>query len=166
MTCALPVYGADGQLLGVAGADMYMDDMQQAVYNAAQSRGFLVVVNTSGHVIMSPEDQGVFSISNSAEAEDLRDSDIPELAALVSDAMRGKTDVRRVPLPDGSVHCFNEAAGSVFDLTSAQFGDTVLDYENRPEQSREVHFADAGKRQRYELLKARLLEAREKEDRT
>ena len=85
-------------------------------------------------------------------------------AFLVQDLLGGK--VYGVPLPDGSVHCFNEAAGSVFDLTSAQFGDTVLDYENRPEQSREEHFADEGKRQRYELLKARLLEAREKENRT
>jgi hypothetical protein len=66
-----------------------------------------------------------------------------------------------VPLADGSVHCFNEALGCVFDLTSAQFPGVTLDYENRPEQSREAHFADAGKRARYELLKARLLAARE-----
>ncbi len=80
-------------------------------------------------------------------------------AFLVQDLLGGK--VYGVPLPDGSVHCFNEALGCVFDLTSAQFGDTVLDYENRPEQSREAHFADPGKKQRYELLKARLLAARE-----
>ena len=124
VTCALPVYGADGQLLGVAGADMYMDDMQQAVYDAAQSRGFLVVVNTSGHVIMSPEDQGVFSISNSAEAEDLRDSDIPELAALVSDAMRGKTDVRRVPLPDGNYYMIGVPMETVGWTLLAAFSET------------------------------------------
>jgi len=85
-------------------------------------------------------------------------------AFLVQDLLGGK--VRGVPLPDGSVHCFNEALGCVFDLTSAQFPNTVLDYENRPEQSREEHFADEGKRQRYELLKARLLAAREREDKT
>ena len=83
-------------------------------------------------------------------------------AFLVQDLLGGK--VYGIPLADGSVHCFNETLGCRFDLTSAQFGDTVLDYENRPEQSREEHFADAGKRQRYELLKARLLAAREKED--
>ncbi len=82
-------------------------------------------------------------------------------AFLVQDLLGGK--VYGVPLPNGSVHCFNEALGCVFDLTSAQFGDEKLDYENRPEQSREVHFADAGKRARYELLKARLLAAMEKE---
>jgi hypothetical protein len=84
-------------------------------------------------------------------------------AFLVQDLLGG--EVRGVPLPDGSVHCFNEALGCRFDLTSAQFPNTVLDYENRPEQSREEHFADDGKRQRYELLKSRLLAAREARDR-
>ena len=80
-------------------------------------------------------------------------------AFLVQDLLGGK--VCGIPLADGSVHCFNEALGCVFDLTSEQFGDEELDYADRPEQSREVHFADAGKRERYELLKARLLAARE-----
>ena len=84
-------------------------------------------------------------------------------AFLVQDLLGGK--VRGIPLPDGSVHCFNEALGCRFDLTSAQFPNTVLDYENRPEQSREEHFADDGKRQRYELLKSRLLAAREARER-
>ena len=81
-------------------------------------------------------------------------------AFLVQDELGGR--VCGVPLDDGSVHCFNEALGCRFDLTSAQFPGVVLDYENRPEQSREAHFADEGKRQRYELLKARLLAEREK----
>ena len=79
-------------------------------------------------------------------------------AFLVQDLLGG--EVRGIPLADGSVHCFNVVEGFPFDLTSAQFGDEALDYENRPLQSREEHFADAGKRQRYELLKARLREAR------
>ena len=80
-------------------------------------------------------------------------------AFLVQDELGGK--VYGVPLPDGSVHCFNEALGCVFDLTSAQFPGVTLDYQNRPEQSREEHFADVGKRERYELLKARLTASRE-----
>ena len=43
-----------------------------------------------------------------------------------------------------------------FDLTSEQFGEEALDYENNPEQFREVHFAKEEKRQRYEALKAAL----------
>ena len=49
--------------------------------------------------------------------------------------------------------------GHVFDLTSEQFGGEVLSYRDNPEQSREVHFAKAEKKARYELLKARLLAA-------
>ena len=33
-----------------------------------------------------------------------------------------------------------------------------LDYENCPEQSREIHFAKTEKKERYELLRKRLLE--------
>ena len=44
----------------------------------------------------------------------------------------------------------------VFDLTSEQFGDEMLDYENNPEQFREVHFAKEEKRQRYEFLRDEL----------
>lgn len=85
-------------------------------------------------------------------------------AFLVQDLLGG--EVRGIPLPDGSVHCFNVVGGYAFDLTSEQFGDAVLDYEDRPLQSREAHFANADKRQRYELLKARLLAARGAEART
>ena len=76
-------------------------------------------------------------------------------AFLIQDLYGGK--VYGVPLEDGSFHCFNEVDGCVFDLTSEQFGDQKLDYENCPEQFREVHFAKAEKRARYEMLKVKLL---------
>ena len=47
----------------------------------------------------------------------------------------------------------------VFDLTSEQFGDEVLSYEDNPVQSREVHFAKEEKRLRYEYLKEELKKA-------
>ena len=76
-------------------------------------------------------------------------------AFLIQDLYGGK--VYGVPLEDGSFHCFNDVDGCVFDLTSEQFGDQKLDYENCPEQFREVHFAKAEKRARYEMLKEKLL---------
>ena len=76
-------------------------------------------------------------------------------AFLIQDLYGGK--VYGVPLDDGSFHCFNDVDGCVFDLTSEQFGDQKLDYENCPEQFREVHFAKAEKRARYEMLKVKLL---------
>ena len=58
--------------------------------------------------------------------------------------------------PGGNYHCYNVIGDCVFDLTSEQFGDEVLCYENNPEQSRTVHFAKEEKRLRYEALKAAL----------
>ncbi len=75
-------------------------------------------------------------------------------AFLLQDIYGGK--VYGIPLDDGGFHCFNDVGGCVFDLTSEQFGDLKLNYADCPEQFREVHFAKEEKRQRYELLKARL----------
>ncbi len=63
-----------------------------------------------------------------------------------------------VPLPEGGFHCYNVVDGRVFDLTSEQFGDRSLSYENNPVQDRRVHFADENKYMRYGLLKQALLE--------
>ena len=104
VTCAMPVYGTQGDLLGVAGADVFLDDMQRAIVESAKNGGYLVIVNQSGHVIISPNDQDTFLAVNSEEAVDLRTSEYAELAALVSDAMQGKTDVRIVPLPEGDYY--------------------------------------------------------------
>ena len=91
-------------------------------------------------------------------------------AFLVQDVLGG--DVYGIPLPDGSVHCYNVVDGYLFDLTSEQFdpkfrddlGDGTSDsstpaelcYEGNPLQSRDVHFAKEEKRLRYELLKSKL----------
>ena len=75
-------------------------------------------------------------------------------AFLLQDLFGG--NVFGVPLEDGNYHCFNVVGGCVFDLTSEQFGDTVLCYDNCPEQFREVHFAKEEKKLRYEALKAAL----------
>ena len=75
-------------------------------------------------------------------------------AFLVQDIFGGK--VYGILRHGGNYHCYNEVGNAVFDLTSEQFGDEVLDYSDNPEQSREVHFAKEEKRLRYEYLKARL----------
>ena len=76
-------------------------------------------------------------------------------AFLMQDMFGGK--VYGIPRSDGSFHCFNDVDGCVFDLTSEQFGDEILDYSGCPEQLRDVHFAKEEKRLRYELLKEGLM---------
>ena len=73
---------------------------------------------------------------------------------LAQDIFGGK--VYGVLRPGGNYHCYNVIGDCRFDLTSEQFGDEHLVYENNPEQFREVHFAKEEKRLRYEYLKREL----------
>ncbi len=75
-------------------------------------------------------------------------------AFLAQDIFGG--DVYGILRPGGNYHCYNVIGDCVFDLTSEQFGDEVLNYSDNPLQSREVHFAKEEKRLRYEKLKADL----------
>lgn len=93
----------------------------------------------------------------------LRDSWRPEnptlgqcsiTAFLVQDIFGGR--VYGVLRPGGNYHCYNVVGDRKFDLTSEQFGGETLCYDGNPEQFREVHFAKAEKRQRYEQLCAAL----------
>ncbi len=82
-------------------------------------------------------------------------------AFLAQDIFGGK--VFGIPREGGkNFHCYNLVPLSsgdecIFDLTSEQFGEEKLCYENNPEQFRNVHFAKEEKRLRYEYLKAELL---------
>ena len=96
VTCALPVYAPDGTLLGVAGADIFLNDMQEAIRNAVEKGGFLCAVNRNGHLIIAPAENGDFQVTDSSQAVDLRNSEYGDVAKLVVDAMKGKTDVRLI----------------------------------------------------------------------
>ena len=75
-------------------------------------------------------------------------------AFLAQDIFGG--EVRGILRPGGNYHCYNVIGDCVFDLTSEQFGEEKLDYTDNPIQEREVHFAKAEKKERYEYLKKAL----------
>ena len=75
-------------------------------------------------------------------------------AFLAQDIFGGK--VYGILRDGGNYHCYNVVSDCVFDLTSEQFGNEVLNYTDNPEQFREVHFAKEEKRQRYEYLRNEL----------
>lgn len=75
-------------------------------------------------------------------------------AFLAQDIFGGK--VFGVLRNGGNFHCYNVIDDCIFDLTSEQFGDEILCYENNPEQTREVHFSKEEKKLRYEYLKNEL----------
>ena len=60
-------------------------------------------------------------------------------AFLMQDIFGG--EVYGILRPGGNYHCFNVVGNCVFDLTSEQFGDEVLDYSTCTKQSRSIHFA-------------------------
>lgn len=75
-------------------------------------------------------------------------------AFLAQDIFGG--EVYGILRPDGNYHCYNVVGNCRFDLTSEQFGQEVLVYENNKIQERSVHFAKEEKRLRYERLKSEL----------
>ena len=77
-------------------------------------------------------------------------------AFLMQDVFGG--EVYGILRPGGNYHCFNMVGDCVFDLTSEQFRDEILDYSVCTKQSRDIHFANEEKRKRYEYLKAKVAE--------
>ena len=77
-------------------------------------------------------------------------------AFLIQDFFGG--DVYGILRPGGNYHCFNVVGDCIFDLTSEQFGDEILDYSICTKQSREIHFASEEKKKRYEYLKTKVIE--------
>ncbi len=69
---------------------------------------------------------------------------------LVQDIFGG--EVYGVPLKEGGYHCYNVVNGIRFDLTSEQFGDEKLVYDDKHPQSREEHFSSKEKYLRYKYL--------------
>ena len=95
VVCAMPVYGPDGNLEAVVGADLFLHAMENVVAKFASDGGYSWIVNRDGHVIYSPNPE-VLRMSTSANAMDLRESENQQLAALTADAMSESTDVRIV----------------------------------------------------------------------
>jgi len=92
VVCAAPVY-ANGELVGVVGADLFLDSMSEYVNESAKNGGFISIVNENGQVIFAPENNGVFTVDTFDVSEDLRKSENAELAAFITKALESQTDL-------------------------------------------------------------------------
>ena len=81
--CSAPIY-KDGKVIGVVGADLFLNSMSDYVNSTSDQGGYICVINGSGNVIFAPEGNGVFDVRLSDEASDIRQSDNKELAEFVS----------------------------------------------------------------------------------
>ena len=93
--CSLPVY-QNGKLVAVIGADLFLNDVSEAVNGTARSGSFICIVNQAGHVLFSPQMQGIFRALPSEQAVDLRAVEDPTLALFVRDALEDNTELRLI----------------------------------------------------------------------
>ncbi len=100
--CGVPVYG-DGYFKGVAGAGMYLDDIEKLVQNAVVGEsGSAFIINRNGEVLFSTYDEG--SLQVSTDGRDLRNHESKELSSIATKAVGGQKGVGIVSL-DG-VPCY------------------------------------------------------------
>ena len=97
LVCAAPVY-QDGKLVCVVGADIFLTSISNYVEETATEDGFLCVVSQNGHVLFSPEKEGLLAPELAENAKDLREIGNPELAAFINQALVGNTGVVEVKI--------------------------------------------------------------------
>ena len=112
IVCAMPVY-ANGELVAVVGSDLFLNSMNEAIQSSESNGGFECVINSAGHVILSPKESGIFRAVESANATDLRTNSNSELASMVVDAMKGNTGVRLVHMDGGTYYMAGSPIGTL-----------------------------------------------------
>ena len=103
ITCTIPIR-QNGRLVAVAAADMFLDQMAEAVSNSGDVVHYTCIINNQGHVVFSPQNQGTLRARTAEEAADLRFSEQTDLAAFVRDALNGSTGVREMDLDGDRVY--------------------------------------------------------------
>ncbi len=93
VTCSAPVY-ADGELIGVVGIDLFLDEMEEYIDSSITNGGFVCIINSDGQVIFAPQDNGLFDIVGEESAEDLRESSNTQLADFVVSALSEPTGLQ------------------------------------------------------------------------
>lgn len=161
IVCAMPVY-VNNRLVAVVGADLFLNSMRDAVQESDENGSYVFVVNQNGHIVFSPEKEGILQIQTGEEAVDLRKSENAELADMIKDSMREFTEIREISLDDGVYYmtgapmqtlgwavisvCSKEAAG----LPSAMLRDSY-------EQIQEKAIANYRDKTRYSTATALVL---------
>lgn len=98
ISCGVPIYGQDDQLIGVAGTGLHLDEVQEDVLNyRIGSDGFFCIVNDEGVVLFTG--RNVAEIK-AADGQDIRASENKDLAELATDALSGESGIRTVSLDD------------------------------------------------------------------
>lgn len=105
IVCSIPIYGPDGKLCAVAGADLFLNSMvEEIISNEDPETGFVMVINRFGHVVFAPEGQTLFKVETSDTAVDIRKSANTQFANFIDAALEGATGVEMVETYDGAYY--------------------------------------------------------------
>ena len=86
--CAMPVYGPDGTVCAVVGADLYLDEMQEVMQDSPMEGEYNLLVNQNGQAVL-PMQAEVFPMAPEERDADLRSSSNEVLAKVVTEALQG-----------------------------------------------------------------------------
>lgn len=101
--CGVPIY-VDGEFLGVAGAGMYLSDIEQLVSDIRLgSSGYACIINQSGQVIFSPSESGMLKVDVENQT-DLRMTDNLSLSGVVRSVLAGSKGITSLEM-DGEKYC-------------------------------------------------------------
>ena len=112
IVCSYPVY-LDGELVAVAGADLFLEAMEKAIMETGETAGFVCIVDQDGRVIFSPQRSGTFAPALADSAVDLRKSANADLAAFAKKAMTVNTDVVRIQVDGTDYYMTGSPIGSI-----------------------------------------------------
>ena len=127
VTCAMPVYGPDGALVAVAGADIFLSSIRALMTDADVEGGSVAIINKDGHVIYSSTGRGVFEVHRSAEAVNVLETDNAELVSLVSTALQEKTDVRLITVEGSTYYAAGVPVETVGWALVSGFSQEIMD---------------------------------------
>ncbi|MCR5121640.1 MAG: SpoIIE family protein phosphatase [Ruminococcus sp.] len=95
LVCSAPVY-ADGELVAVVGADIFLYNISEYVRESADSGSMIFIINQNGEKVFSSVSDGEFKAETSANAVDLRNSENKDVADFVTKALKEKTGLQTV----------------------------------------------------------------------
>ena len=101
--CAYPIY-YHGRLVAVAGADLFLNDMEAAISSSGKNGSDICIINENGHVVLSSRKEGGFSVLPDEQAQDLRSTDNRELGLFITTALKEKTGICRVNMDETSYY--------------------------------------------------------------
>ena len=102
LVCYSPAYDTDGTFMGVVGMDIFLDSLAEGMSIDAYDRRMEFIVNEDGHIIFSPEGDGILAQKYTADAVDLRSSGYNDLSQFMSRAMTGMFVVNTVNVGEDS----------------------------------------------------------------